>query len=284
MLNYDANEKKCHLIMNRSRTLPSLISIRTDKALLSTSADDMYLGTKRGRLRFFGATSHQSEVFTSQLIQDLRLGKPPSKPKRVRRSSDPFPVSNTPEMNTTLPSSTIPELYSSTIVKDTVFRLPGYRFRNLQYKGEGSYGVVVSAFDCKTKTSVAIKRLQPFGHDVHTKRVWREIYILRNLGAHENIIDIQSLICVPTNQENLREIYVVQTLMKWDLFYLLNKQHLTEDHIRYFVYQILRGLKYIHSANVLHRDLKPSNLLINENCDLRICDFSMSRYPFWCSK
>ena len=47
--------------------------------------------------------------------------------------------------------------------------------------------------------------------------------------------------------------------------------------MRYFLYQILRGLKYIHSANVLHRDLKPSNLLLNLNCDLKICDFGLAR-------
>ena len=41
--------------------------------------------------------------------------------------------------------------------------------------------------------------------------------------------------------------------------------------------QILRGLKYIHSANVLHRDLKPSNILLNSNCDLKICDFGLAR-------
>lgn len=46
---------------------------------------------------------------------------------------------------------------------------------------------------------------------------------------------------------------------------------------QYFMYQILRGLKYIHSANVLHRDLKPSNLLVNANCDLKICDFGLAR-------
>ncbi|XP_023547081.1 mitogen-activated protein kinase homolog D5-like isoform X2 [Cucurbita pepo subsp. pepo] len=49
------------------------------------------------------------------------------------------------------------------------------------------------------------------------------------------------------------------------------------DHENYFLYQILRGLKYIHSANVLHRDLKPSNLLLNANCDLKICDFGLAR-------
>ncbi|KAL7593151.1 hypothetical protein Lser_V15G34051 [Lactuca serriola] len=45
----------------------------------------------------------------------------------------------------------------------------------------------------------------------------------------------------------------------------------------YFLYQLLRGLKYIHSANVIHRDLKPSNLLLNANCDLKICDFGLAR-------
>ncbi|KAL7259021.1 hypothetical protein ACSBR1_005013 [Camellia fascicularis] len=49
------------------------------------------------------------------------------------------------------------------------------------------------------------------------------------------------------------------------------------DHENYFLYQILRGLKYVHSANVLHRDLKPSNLLLNANCDLKIGDFGLAR-------
>ena len=52
---------------------------------------------------------------------------------------------------------------------------------------------------------------------------------------------------------------------------------LTDDHVQYFLYQILKGLKYVHSANVLHRDLKPSNLLLNSTCDLKICDFGLAR-------
>lgn len=39
------------------------------------------------------------------------------------------------------------------------------------------------------------------------------------------------------------------------------------------MYQILRGLKYVHSADVIHRDLKPSNLLVNADCELKIGDF-----------
>lgn len=64
--------------------------------------------------------------------------------------------------------------------------------------------------------------------------------------------------------------YIVQCLMETDLYKLLKTQKLSNDHICYFLYQILRGLKYIHSANVIHRDLKPSNLLLNTTCDLKV--------------
>ncbi len=49
------------------------------------------------------------------------------------------------------------------------------------------------------------------------------------------------------------------------------------SHIKYFVYQILRAMKYVHSANVLHRDLKPQNILVNANCELVVCDFGLAR-------
>jgi len=43
------------------------------------------------------------------------------------------------------------------------------------------------------------------------------------------------------------------------------------------MYQILRGTLYLHSCNIIHRDLKPSNILLNKRCDLKICDFGLSR-------
>ena len=66
--------------------------------------------------------------------------------------------------------------------------------------------------------------------------------------------------------------------METDLHRIIySRQELSDDHIQYFVYQILRALLYLHSANVLHRDLKPSNLLLNSNCDLKVCDFGLAR-------
>jgi len=54
---------------------------------------------------------------------------------------------------------------------------------------------------------------------------------------------------------------------------IYSENELTDPHVKYFVWQMLCGVKYMHSAGVVHRDLKPSNILLNSNCDLRICDF-----------
>jgi p38 MAP kinase len=75
----------------------------------------------------------------------------------------------------------------------------------------------------------------------------------------------------------LEDIYFVTELLGTDLHRLLTSRPLDDQFIQYFVYQMLRGLKYVHSAGVIHRDLKPSNILVNENCDLKICDFGLAR-------
>ena len=78
--------------------------------------------------------------------------------------------------------------------------------------------------------------------------------------------------------DDFHDVYIVSELMETDLYRIIySKQSLSIDHVKYFVYQILRALKYIHSANVIHRDLKPSNLLVNSNCDLKVCDFGLAR-------
>ena len=66
--------------------------------------------------------------------------------------------------------------------------------------------------------------------------------------------------------------------MECDLAAIIRSgQPLTDAHFQSFIYQILCGLKYIHSANVLHRDLKPGNLLVNADCELKIADFGLAR-------
>jgi len=115
-----------------------------------------------------------------------------------------------------------------------------------------------------------------FEHILFAKRTLRELKILRLLD-HENIIDLKSIVN-PGSLEEFNEIYAIFELMETDLGSIIkSKQELSLDHIQFFMYQILRGMKYIHSAGILHRDLKPRNLLVNSNCDLKIWDFGLSR-------
>lgn len=66
--------------------------------------------------------------------------------------------------------------------------------------------------------------------------------------------------------------YFVSILMGADLSNILKIQRLSDDHIQFLVYQILRALKYIHSAGIIHRDLKPSNIAVNEDCELKVLE------------
>ncbi|CAM8913199.1 unnamed protein product [Rhodiola kirilowii] len=143
--------------------------------------------------------------------------------------------------------------------------------------GRGAYGIVCSVMNAETNEMVAIKKIaNAFDNYMDAKRTLREIKLLRHLD-HENIISIRDVIPPPVRRE-FCDVYIATELMDTDLHQIIrSNQGLSEEHCQYFLYQILRGLKYIHSAHVIHRDLKPSNLLLNANCDLKICDFGLAR-------
>ncbi|KAK2643260.1 hypothetical protein Ddye_025023 [Dipteronia dyeriana] len=143
--------------------------------------------------------------------------------------------------------------------------------------GRGAYGIVCSVLNSETNEMVAVKKIaNAFDNHMDAKRTLREIKLLRHLD-HENVIAITDVIPPPLRRE-FSDVYIATELMDTDLHQIIrSNQSLSEEHCQYFLYQILRGLKYIHSANVIHRDLKPSNLLLNANCDLKICDFGLAR-------
>uniref|UniRef100_A0A8C9GTY5 mitogen-activated protein kinase n=1 Tax=Piliocolobus tephrosceles TaxID=591936 RepID=A0A8C9GTY5_9PRIM len=75
----------------------------------------------------------------------------------------------------------------------------------------------------------------------------------------------------------MNSVYIAQEYMETDLANVLEQGPLLEEHARLFMYQLLGGLKYIHSANVLHRDLKPANFFINtEDLVLKIGDSGLA--------
>jgi len=146
--------------------------------------------------------------------------------------------------------------------------------------GAGAYGLLCAATDKKDEESqVAVKKIKDAFEDaIDCKRTLREVRLLQHF-THENILNLRDIMLPPAGSiDQWKDIYLVLELMDTDLHYIIHsKQALTDDHIQYFIYQILRGLKAIHSASVLHRDLKPNNLLVNKNCDLKICDFGLAR-------
>ncbi|KAM0714564.1 hypothetical protein Q7P37_009860 [Cladosporium fusiforme] len=141
--------------------------------------------------------------------------------------------------------------------------------------GEGGYGIVCSAVHKSSGMHVAIKKISPFEHSMLCVRTLREVKMLRHFH-HENIISLLG-IQEPRNYQEFKDVYLIQELMETDLHRVIRNQEISDDHCQYFVYQTLRGLKAIHAAGILHRDLKPSNLLLNANCDLKICDFGLAR-------
>lgn len=138
---------------------------------------------------------------------------------------------------------------------------------------EGAYGVVASAHDVRTGEDVAVKRIRSV-LDTYpmATRILREIKFNRLLRGHENLVQLRDML-VPANKSTFNDTFLVLELMPCDLARVIaSTAELTPANVKFLMFQLLRGLRYLHAAGVLHRDLKPSNLLVNGSCVLKICD------------
>uniref|UniRef100_A0A674MKE8 mitogen-activated protein kinase n=1 Tax=Takifugu rubripes TaxID=31033 RepID=A0A674MKE8_TAKRU len=166
----------------------------------------------------------------------------------------------------------------------TVWEVPE-RYQNLTPVGSGAYGSVcthpapqaLSAYDVVLRQKVAVKKLsRPFQSLIHCRRSYRELRLLKHM-KHENVIGLLDVFTPAAALEDFSELYLVTNLMGADLNNIVKFQKLSDEHVQFLIYQLLRGLKYIHSAGLVHRDLKPSNVAVNEDCELRILDFGLAR-------
>ncbi|CAN0042395.1 unnamed protein product, partial [Phaeothamnion confervicola] len=159
-------------------------------------------------------------------------------------------------------------------IMGNVFRVDA-RYKDLKAIGKGSYGVVCSAVDVKRRKKVAIKKITPMAqHAADAKHVLREIRLMRYLGVHPNVISLEDVFV----RERSDELYIVMELLDSDLHRIIQSpQALSDAHHRYFMYQLLRGVKFLHDNRIIHRDLKPGNLLVTKNCQLKITDFGLAR-------
>ncbi|KAG1704561.1 hypothetical protein DVH05_005492 [Phytophthora capsici] len=165
------------------------------------------------------------------------------------------------------------------MTSNTRFEIPS-NFEYVKTIGSGAYGVVISATDSKSGKTVAIKNIQRAFDDLtDAKRIVREIKLMRHLN-HKCVLGVEDIF-EPVALSKFEDVYIVSQLMATDLHRVIYSRHaLSDEHIAFFMYQMLCAMKYVHSANVIHRDLKPSNVLVNANCELKICDFGLARGVF----
>lgn len=147
------------------------------------------------------------------------------------------------------------------------------RYSLLKKVGSGAYGHVWKVTDKRTSQTLALKKIfDAFQHSVDAQRTYREICYLHELN-HPNIVKLTNVI----RADNDKDLYLVFEFMEADLHNAIGQKILKDVHNRYIMHQILIGMLYLHSAEVIHRDLKPSNILINSDCHLKICDFGLAR-------
>ncbi|KAG0146428.1 hypothetical protein CROQUDRAFT_657410 [Cronartium quercuum f. sp. fusiforme G11] len=171
--------------------------------------------------------------------------------------------------------SSVPRRHAFPVLNDQFLVDADYEFT--KELGQGAYGVVCAAKSKRTGESVAIKKVTKiFTKKILTKRALRELKLLHHFRGHKNITCLYDMDIV--NPDTFTEVYLYEELMEADLHAIIRSgQPLSDAHFQSFIYQTLCGLKYIHSASVLHRDLKPGNLLVNADCELKICDFGLAR-------
>lgn len=86
------------------------------------------------------------------------------------------------------------------------------------------------------------------------QRTFREIMYLQEIAHHENIIRLQNV----HKADNDKDIYLVFDYMETDLHAVIRANILEDIHKQYVIYQVLKALKYMHTADLVHRDLKAS--------------------------
>jgi mitogen-activated protein kinase 1/3 len=148
----------------------------------------------------------------------------------------------------------------------------------LELLGTGSYGAVSKAIHRKTGETVAIKRMESVLDNIRDARcILRELRILR-LCQHPNIIKLRDVI-PPTDFNDFNDISLVFDYLPTDLQNVLSSSSfLMGEHIRWLLLDMLKAVKFLHSAKIVHRDLKPANTLLSlKPVRLTICDFGLSR-------
>lgn len=140
--------------------------------------------------------------------------------------------------------------------------------------GKGAYGIVWRAVDRRSGETTALKKIfDAFQNAQDAQRTFREVMFLQEMSGHEHIVTLLNVL----KADNDCDLYLVFEHMETDLHAAIRAGILQDVHHRYIVWQALKALKFMHSAELLHRDMKPSNLLLNGDCLVKVADFGLAR-------
>ena len=149
---------------------------------------------------------------------------------------------------------------------------PRYQIKRLL--GKGSYGSVFLAIDLLAHKEVAVKVFKDIYRNMLTwKRIMREVEIVAKIKNVHSISLLQ--VILDDNNDNL---YMIMEYVEYDLRKFTKLPiFLNAEQVKLIMYDLLCGLEYLHSGQLIHRDIKPGNILINNDLSIKICDFNLSR-------
>lgn len=152
-----------------------------------------------------------------------------------------------------------------------------WKYKKISKLGEGTYGVVYKCIDTITQKKVAIKKIKCFDPTQGIpSTTLKEISILREC-SHPNIVRLEKI----EHEDGQRKLYLVFEMLEMDLGTFLRqnwRNKMLEEVAKKILYEILKGLDYLHCNRILHRDLKPDNILLDKNLKrIKLADFGLSR-------
>lgn len=152
-------------------------------------------------------------------------------------------------------------------------------FQKDRQVGAGTYGSVFVGADKVTGAVVALKRINTEAEaNGFPITAIREVKILKAL-CHENIVQLKEVVTSKDQGGFSKNVFMVMEYLEYDLTGVIETPEIriTEDHIKSWSNQLLKGIHYMHTNNIMHRDLKASNLLINSRGVLKIADWGLAR-------
>ena len=117
----------------------------------------------------------------------------------------------------------------------------------------------------------AMKFCSP-GNDEDRNMVINEIGLMNKCRAHPTVLKIFD------SFDYKDRIWIFLELMDCSLLDIIEtySDRYNENVVKYILWQVLLGLRFLHSKSIIHRDIKSDNILVNSKGDVKLSDFGFS--------